>query len=160
MLVALEAFGLLFAWLLGRPLFTRLAKRLDTRRSIILALLVYAAIAVWGYFLNSVIEFWFLAWMVAIVQGGSQALSRSLYAHMSPAAKSGEFFGLFAIMEKFSSLVGPLLFFAAGIAFNNSRPAVLSLIVFFVVGIVLLLSVNVEEGHRVAKEEDEGLAQS
>jgi UMF1 family MFS transporter len=160
MLVAIEAIGLLFAWLLGRPLFTRLAERLDTRRSIILALIVYAAIAIWGYFLNSVIEFWFLAWMVAIVQGGSQALSRSLYAHMSPAAKSGEFFGLFAIMEKFSSLVGPLLFFAAGIAFNNSRPAVLSLIVFFVVGIALLLSVKVEEGHRVAKEEDEGLGGS
>ena len=160
MLVAIEAIGLLFAWLLGRPLFAHLAERLDTRRSIILALLVYAAIAVWGYFLNSVIEFWFLAWMVAIVQGGSQALSRSLYAHMSPAAKSGEFFGLFAIMEKFSSLFGPLLFFAAGIAFNNSRPAVLSLIVFFVAGIVLLLSVNVEEGYRVAKEEDEGFGRS
>ena len=73
---------------------------MDTRRSIILALVVYAVIAIWGFFLDSVIEFWFLAWMVAIVQGGSQALSRSLYASMSPAAKSGEFFGLYGVMEK------------------------------------------------------------
>jgi UMF1 family MFS transporter len=160
LILALEAVGLLVAWLVGRPLFGGLAQKLDTKRSIILALIVYAAIAVWGFFLDSVIEFWFLAWMVAVVQGGSQALSRSLYATMSPAAKSGEFFGLFAIMEKFSSLLGPLLFAAAGILFNNSRPAVLSLIVFFIVGIVLLLFVNVEEGHRVAKEEDADLAQS
>jgi MFS-type transporter involved in bile tolerance (Atg22 family) len=154
LVVALEAIGLLLAWLLGRPLFGKLAARLDTRASIILSLIVYAAIAIWGYFLNSVIEFWFLAWMVAIVQGGSQALSRSLYATLSPAAKSGEFFGLFAIMEKFSSLLGPLLFAAAGLLFNNSRPAVLSLIAFFIIGIVLLLFVDVKEGHRVAKEDD------
>ncbi len=160
LVVAVQAIGLLLAWVLGKPLFGKLAARLDTRTSIILALIVYAAIAVWGFFLDSVIEFWFLAWMVAVVQGGSQALSRSLYATMSPKAKSGEFFGLFAIMEKFSSLLGPLLFAAAGILFNSSRPAVLSLIVFFIIGIVLLLFVNVEEGHRVAQEEDKKLTQS
>ena len=160
LVVAVQAIGLLLAWVLGKPLFGKLAARLDTRTSIILSLIVYSAIAVWGFFLDSVIEFWFLAWMVAVVQGGSQALSRSLYATMSPAAKSGEFFGLFAIMEKFSSLLGPLAFAAAGILFNSSRPAVLSLILFFIVGIVLLLFVNVAEGHRVAKEEDDRLAQS
>jgi UMF1 family MFS transporter len=154
LVVVVEAVGLGLAWLLGRPLFGALAERLDTRSSIILALIVYAVIAVWGFFLNSVIEFWFLAWMVAVVQGGSQALSRSLYAHLSPAAKSGEFFGLFAIMEKFSSLLGPLVFAAAGLLFNSSRPAVLSLILFFIVGILLLLRVNIQEGHRVAQEED------
>jgi len=159
LVVAVEAIGFALAWLLGRPLFGKLAARLDTRISIILSLIVYAAIAVWGFFLDSVVEFWFLAWMVAVVQGGSQALSRSLYAHLSPAAKSGEFFGLFAIMEKFSSLLGPLLFAAAGLLFNSSRPAVLGLIVFFIVGIVLLLFVDVKEGHRVAKEEDAKLTQ-
>ena len=154
LIILLEAIGLLLARLLGRPLFGRLAARVDTRASIILALIVYAAIAIWGYFLDSVIEFWFLAWMVAIVQGGSQALSRSLYATLSPATKSGEFFGLFAIMEKFSSLIGPLLFAAAGMAFNSSRPAVLSLIAFFLIGILLLTRVDVAAGRRVAQEED------
>jgi UMF1 family MFS transporter len=154
MILALEALGLGFAWLLGRPLFAGLAEKLNTKRSVILALVVYSVIAVWGFFIDSVIEFWFLAWMVAVVQGGSQALSRSLYSSMSPAAKSGEFFGLYGIMEKFSAIIGPALFAAAVALTGSSRPAVLSLIVFFVVGIYLLTRVNVEEGRRVAREED------
>jgi UMF1 family MFS transporter len=112
---------------------------------------------VWGYFLDSVIEFWFLAWMVAVVQGGSQALSRSLYSSMSPASKSGEFFGLFGIMEKFSAIIGPAMFAAAGILFGSSRPAVLSLIALFILGGFLLTLVNVEEGKRIARAEDEEL---
>jgi UMF1 family MFS transporter len=153
-ILALQLLGVVFALLLGRALFTGLAERLDTRRSIILALIVYAVIAVWGFFLDSVFEFWCLAWMVAIVQGGSQGLSRSLYASMSPAAKSGEFFGLYGVMEKFSAIIGPLLFAAAAAAFDSSRPAVLSLIVLFFVGILVLTRVDVEEGRRVAREED------
>jgi MFS-type transporter involved in bile tolerance (Atg22 family) len=154
LIVAVEAAGILFALLLGRPLFSGLAARLDTRSSIILALTFYALIAIWGFFLDSVIEFWFLAWMVAVVQGGSQALSRSLYASMSPAAKSGEFFGLYGVMEKFSAVIGPLMFAAAAAVFDSSRPAVLSLILLFAVGILLLSRVDVEEGRRVASEED------
>ena len=154
LIVVIEAIGVLFALLLGRPLFSGLAATLDTRRSIILALTVYSAIAIWGFFLDSVIEFWLLAWMVAIVQGGSQALSRSLYASMSPAAKSGEFFGLYGVMEKFSAIIGPLLFAGAVVVFDSSRPAVLSLVVLFLFGIFMLTRVNVEEGRRVAREED------
>jgi MFS transporter, UMF1 family len=154
MILALEAVGAAFAWLAGKPLFSRLAQVMDTKRSIILALVIYAAIAVWGYFLDSTVEFWFLAWMVAIVQGGSQALSRSLYASMVPARKSGEFFGLFGVMEKFASLLGPLLFAFAGLMFGSSRPAILSLIAFFIIGIILLTRVNVAEGKQVAQEED------
>jgi UMF1 family MFS transporter len=154
LILGLELVGAAFAWLLGQRIFGRLAEMLDTQRTIVVALIVYAVIAIWGFFLDSVIEFWFLAWMVAIVQGGSQALSRSLYASMSPAAKSGEFFGLYGIMEKFSAIIGPLLFAAAAAAFDSSRPAVLSLIVLFVVGIYGLTRVDVEEGRRVAKEED------
>jgi UMF1 family MFS transporter len=89
-----------------------------------------------------------------MVQGGSQALSRSLYASMSPAAKSGEFFGLYGVMEKFSAIIGPLLFAAAAATFDSSRPAVLSLIVLFFLGIFLLLRVDIEKGRRVAQEED------
>ncbi|MBN1485083.1 MAG: MFS transporter [Chloroflexia bacterium] len=158
LILGLEALGAAFAWLLGRALFSRLADTLDTRRSIVLALLVYAVIAVWGFFLDSVVEYWFLAWMVAIVQGGSQALSRSLYASMSPKAKSGEFFGLYGVMEKFSAIIGPLLFAAAAAAFDSSRPAVLSLILLFALGTFLLMRVNIEEGQQVAREEDAALA--
>jgi UMF1 family MFS transporter len=154
LIFAVEIIGLLLAFLLGPLLFTRLAEKMDTQRSILLALIVYAAIAIWGFFLNSVVEFWFLAWMVAVVQGGSQALSRSLFSSLAPAAKSGEFFGLFGIMEKFSAIVGPLLFALAATSFDSSRPAVLSIIAFFIIGGYLLTRVNVEEGRRVARLED------
>jgi UMF1 family MFS transporter len=149
-----ELIGALFGLLLGRPLFSGFAAKFDTRRSIILALSVYAVIAVWGFILDSVVEFWILAWMVAIVQGGSQGLSRSLYASMSPAAKSGEFFGLYGVMEKFSAIIGPLLFASAVAVFDSSRPAVLALVVLFFVGIFLLTRVDVEAGRRVAQAED------
>jgi UMF1 family MFS transporter len=92
--------------------------------------------------------------MVATVQGGSQALSRSLYAGMSPASESGEFFGFFSVMSKFSAIFGPLLFAGAVAIFDSSRPAVLGLIVFFVVGIWILNKVDVEEGRRIARETD------
>ncbi|MCK6579261.1 MAG: MFS transporter [Anaerolineae bacterium] len=157
LLLAVQAVGALFAFTVGQRLFAGLANTLDTRRAILLALVVYAVIATWGYFVNSTVEFWFLAWMVAIVQGGSQALSRSLYASMSPAAKSGEFFGLYGIMERFSSILGPLLFALAVAAFGSSRPAIISLIAFFIVGGYLLTRVNIEEGQRLAREEDAAL---
>ncbi len=154
LILVVELVILLLAWLLGKPLFSGLAGRMNTKNSILLSLLVYSLIATWGYFLNSVIEFWFLAMMVAVVQGGSQALSRSLFASMSPASESGEFFGLFGIMEKFSTILGPLVFAFAATTFGSSRPAILTLIAFFVIGGYLLTRVNVEEGRRVAQEED------
>jgi UMF1 family MFS transporter len=159
LIVVVELVGLAFAALLGKPLFSRMADKIDTQRGILLALVMYSVIAVWGFFLDSVVEFWFLAWMVAIVQGGSQALSRSLFASMAPASKSGEFFGLFGIMEKFSAVFGPLIFAWAAATFNSSRPAVLSLIAFFIVGGYLLTRVNVAEGRKVAQEDDARLLQ-
>jgi len=158
MILAVEVIGLALSFAVGDRLFSRWVGFLDTRNSIQLALVVYAVVAVWGFFLDSVIEFWFLAWMVAVVQGGSQALSRSLYAALSPSAKSGEFFGLFSIMEKFSSLIGPLLFAGAALAFQSSRPAVLALVLPFLVGGLLLRGVNVERGRQVAQAEDQSLA--
>jgi len=154
MILVVELVLLGLAWLLGKPLFSGLAEKMNTKNSILLSLVVYSLIAIWGFFLDSVIEFWFLAMMVAVVQGGSQALSRSLFASMSPAAKSGEFFGLFGIMEKFSTILGPLVFAFAALRFGSSRPAILTLIAFFVIGGYLLTRVNVEEGRRVAQEED------
>jgi MFS-type transporter involved in bile tolerance (Atg22 family) len=154
LIAAIELLGLALALLLGRRLFSGLAAKIDTKRSILLALGVYAVIAIWGFFLNSVIEFWLLAWMVAVVQGGSQALSRSLFAALSPASKSGEFFGFFGIMEKFAGIVGPLFFLYAATQFGNSRPAVLSVIAFFIAGGLLLTRVDVEAGRRVAEAED------
>ncbi|MAS33449.1 MAG: hypothetical protein CL610_05545 [Anaerolineaceae bacterium] len=154
LIIVLQVVGILFAWLIGQHLVARLASRMDTRNSILLALGVYSIITIWGFVLHSTIEFWFLAWMVATVQGGSQALSRSLYAAMSPASKSGEFFGLFGVMEKFSAFLGPLIFALAVTLFGSSRPAILALLAFFIIGGYLLTRVDVAEGRRVAQQED------
>ncbi len=156
-LLVLEVVGLALAVLFGKSLFGRLAETMTTKRSIILALIAYSIVAVWGFFLDAVIEFWFLAWMVAVVQGGSQALSRSLYASMSPTSVSGEFFGFFSVMSKFSAILGPVLFAGAVAIFGSSRPAVLSLVLFFIVGIVLLNRVDVDAGQRTAQAADEEL---
>ncbi|MDE2856619.1 MAG: MFS transporter [Chloroflexota bacterium] len=152
-IAAFELMALLVAWLI-RSRFVALSNWLDTRRSILLSLLVYAIIACWGFFLNATLEFWMLALMVAMVQGGSQALSRSLYASLCPKAKSGEFFGFYSIMEKFASIIGPLIFAFAAIALGSSRPAILSLILLFILGGYLLSRVDIEAGQRVAREED------
>ncbi|MDH3606905.1 MAG: MFS transporter, partial [Acidimicrobiia bacterium] len=139
--------------LLGKRL-TALAERIDTKRAILLSLAVYTMIAVWGFFLDTVVEFWFLAWAVAIVQGGSQALSRSLYSNLAPASQSGEFFGFFTAVARLGAVIGPLLFAGAVAAFGSSRPAVASLAVLFVVGGILLARVDVDEGRNTAAFHD------
>ena len=139
--------------LLGKRL-KALAERIDTKRAILLSLAVYTMIAVWGYFLDSVVEFWFLAWAVAIVQGGSQALSRSLYSNLAPASQSGEFFGFFTAIARLGAVIGPLLFAGAVAAFGSSRPAVASLALLFVLGGILLARVDVDEGRNTAAFHD------
>lgn len=152
-IAAFELIALLIAWIV-RARFSALSSRLDTRRSILLSLFVYAIIACWGFVLDATLEFWMLALLVAAVQGGSQALSRSLYASLCPKAKSGEFFGFYSIMEKFASIIGPLIFAFAAIALGSSRPAILSLALLFLLGGYLLSRVDIEAGQRIAREED------
>ena len=152
-LIGFEIAALLVAFVV-KSRFVALSNWLDTRRSILLSLLVYCIIACWGFILDTTLEFWMLAWMVAMVQGGSQALSRSLYASLCPASKSGEFFGFYAVMEKFASIIGPLIFAFAGIVLGSSRPAILSLIALFVLGGFLLSRVDIQEGQRVARADD------
>lgn len=153
-LLVVQAVAAIFAFLFGPRFFKGIAKQLDTKRSIMLALSAYAIIAIWGYFLNSVVEFWFLAWMVAVVQGGSQALSRSLYATMTPKSMSGEFFGFFSIMSKFASFLSPLVFVLSVALFDSSRPGIASLFFFFAIGIYLLSRVDVEAGKATADKKD------
>ena len=92
-----------------------------------------------------------LACLVGVVQGGTQALSRSLFASMIPRHRSGEFFGFWGVFEKFAGIFGPLVFTVILAATGSSRNAILSVIVFFVVGGALLAFVDVEEGRRGAR---------
>jgi UMF1 family MFS transporter len=88
------------------------------------------------------------------VQGGSQALSRSLIGKLMPSSKSAEFYGFFSVSEKFNSIIGPALFSAITYLTGNGRLAILSLIVFFVVGLFILTKVDVERGIATAQAED------
>ncbi len=138
-------------------LFGHLAKRLGTKKSIYITLLVYTLIAIAGYFLYKEWQFWALGAAVATVQGGSQALSRSLIGKMMPKSKSAEFYGFFSVFEKFASILGPFLFGVVSTIMGNSRLSIVSLIIFFVVGIVLLTRVNVERGVAVAQAEEQAM---
>ena len=114
------------------------------------ALAVYVCISVLGYFMTATWQFFALAILVGIVQGGSQALSRSLFARMIPKHKSSEYFGFFAVFEKFAGIAGPAVFAASIALFGSSRAAVLSVIVFFVVGALVLTRVDVTAGEAEA----------
>ena len=103
-------------------------------------------------------DFYLLAILVGTVQGGAQALSRSLFSTLIPAHKSAEFFAFFGVFDKFAGIFGPALFAITIAATGSSRNAVLSVIAFFVIGAILLSFVNVEEGRRVAREAEARLA--
>jgi MFS transporter, UMF1 family len=137
-------------------LFGMLADRIGAKRSIFLGLLAYVGISILGYFMTTAAHFFMLAALVGVVQGGTQALSRSLFASMVPPHKSGEFFGFFSVFEKFAGIFGPLLYAGAIMMTGSSRNAILSVIVFFIAGAALLALVDVDEGRRVAREAEEG----
>ena len=135
--------------------FGALAARIGAKRGVYLALAVYTGIAVLGYFMREAWQFWILACGVALVQGGSQALSRSIFAAIIPKRKSSEFFGFYSISGKFGNIVGPLVFAVVSQLAGGSRLSVLSLIVFFAGGMILLSRVDIEEGKRVARAADD-----
>ncbi|HYW51974.1 MAG TPA: MFS transporter, partial [Gemmatimonadaceae bacterium] len=135
--------------------FGALAGKLGAKKSIFLGLSVYTGICIYGYFLDSARDFWVLAIVVGLVQGGTQALSRSLFATLVPKHKSGEFFGFFSVFEKFGGILGPLAFAIAVQLSGSSRVAIISLIVFFVIGAILLSMVNEKAGAAAARAADD-----
>ena len=138
-------------------LFGGIAARIGAKPAIFIGLLVYAAISILGFYMQTAAHFVLLAVMVATVQGGTQALSRSLFASLIPAHKSGEFFGFYSVFEKFASIFGPLLFWVTIAMTGSSRNAILSVILFFAIGALLLSRVRVSEGQEAARAADEGL---
>ena len=154
-IVLVQFVGIPFAFLFGT-----LAGRIGAKRSIGLGLLGYTAICIFGYFMKSDTHFVVLAVLVGMVQGGTQALSRSLFASLIPREKSGEFFGFFGVAEKFAGIFGPAVFGLINLLCGSSRGSILSVIAFFVAGGFLLAQVDVAEGQRLARtEEAEALAE-
>lgn len=142
---------------LGIPctfLYGRLADRIGAKPAIYITLVMYTMIAALGFFMTTALHFYLLAALVATVQGGSQALSRSLFASMIPEHRSSEFFGFFSVFDKFAGIFGPLLFALAIAITGSSQAAILSVVLFFVVGGLILTRVDVREGRRVAREDE------
>ena len=131
----------------GALLFERLAYLVRTKNAIIVSLVVWSAVVIYTYrFLDTVPEAWIMAGVIAIVLGGSQALSRSLYSRMIPAGREAAFFGLYEVSERGTSWMGPLLFSIVIARTGSYRQALLSLIFFFVIGLVLLWRTDTDKG--------------
>lgn len=141
-------FALLFGWL---------GQRFGTQRMILVSLVIFILIAVGGYFMQQELHFWLLGLALSTVLGGSQALSRSLVGRMVPKSMSAEFFSFFSISEKIAGTVGPLVFGLVTQLTGGGRLGVVSLIVFFILGGLLLAQVDVAEGERVARQVEQEL---
>jgi UMF1 family MFS transporter len=148
-ILLVQIVGIPFAFLFGN-----LASRIGAKASILIGVAVYAVISFVAYRMEDVNDFYLLAFLVATVQGGTQALSRSLFASMVPKHKSSEFFGFFSVFEKVAGVMGPLLFAVMIGVTGSAQTAILSVLVFFVVGGALLALVDVDAGQRRAKEEE------
>ncbi len=146
--------AILLVQVLGVPAafaFAGFAGRLGTKRAILVGLAVYVGVAVLAYFTRTAAHFWALAALVGLVQGGTQALSRSLFASLVPRRMSGEFFGFFSVSEKAAGILGPLIFGLVAAGTGSSRGAVLSVIAFFAAGAIVLSMVDVARGRREAE---------
>ncbi len=153
--------ALLLVQFLGIPAtfaFGSFARRVGARTAIQASLVVYTGICVLGYFMTEAWQFWVLAALVALVQGGCQALSRSLYATIVPKSQASEFFSFVSVSARFAGILGPLAFGIVAQLGGGSRLSILFLISFFAIGIVLLAMVDVEEGRRVAAAADAGVS--
>jgi UMF1 family MFS transporter len=147
--------AILLVQLVGVPAafaFAGFAGRVGTKRAILAGLAVYVGVAVLGYYTRTEAHFWALAALVGLVQGGTQALSRSLFASLVPRRMSGEFFGFFSVSEKAAGILGPLIFGMVSAATGSSRGAVLSVVAFFAAGAIVLSLVDVERGRRDAEQ--------
>lgn len=142
----------------GALFWGKLAGWIGAKRSIIVSLIIWSGVVIYGALglrgENRILEFWIMGAFIAVVMGGSQAISRSLFAQMIPDGKEAEFYSFYEISERGTSWIGPLLF---GLAFQLSgsyRPAIFSLIVFFIAGLIILPFVKVDKAIADVKKYD------
>ncbi len=143
--------ALLITQFVGFPaalVFGRLGERRGARQGIMIAIFVYFLVIIWAFQMQQVWEFYALAVTIGLVQGGIQALSRSFYARMIPKTKSGEFFGFYNMMGKFAAVLGPLMMGWVAVITQNPRISILSVLLLFIAGAVLLALVDEEKGRQ------------
>lgn len=146
----------------GALLFERVARLLGTKRAIVVSLVIWVGIVVYAFGLFETRgQAWVMAGVIAIVLGGSQALSRSLFSQMIPAGREASFFGIYEVSERGTSWLGPLVFSIVVARTGSFRYAIFSLIVFFVAGLLLLIFTDTarairEAGNPPAPSAEEG----
>ena len=137
--------------------FGALAGTIGPKKAVMFGLIAYTGIVLFTYYMTSAPEFYILAAAVGMIQGGTQALSRSMFASMIPRHRSSEFFAFFGVFERYAGVLGPAIF-AIMAGLGSSRTAILTLIPFFVAGMLLLLKVDVAAGRREASAGEAALA--
>ncbi len=136
--------------------FGWIGARLGAKTGILIGIGTYVGATLWSYWMTSVWEFFVLAVVIGLVQGGVQSLSRSLYARIVPADKAGEFFGFYNMMGRFGAVVGPFLMGSVAITTGSSRIAILAVAALFVAGGLLLFFVDEREGFDIARDLESG----
>ncbi|MGH7574254.1 MAG: MFS transporter [Longimicrobiales bacterium] len=147
--------AILITQLVGAPfafLFGALAGRIGAKTAILAGLVVYMGITIVGYFMTTATHFLLLAALVGMVQGGTQALSRSLFARLIPRHKSGEFYGFFGVMNRFAGSIGTLAMALITAMTGSPRHGILAIILFFIIGALVLMRVDVAAGERAARQ--------
>ncbi|WP_273129712.1 MFS transporter [Bacillus weihaiensis] len=119
-------------------LYGRLSERFTGKTMLYVGIFIYIIVCIYSYFLDSTVDFWILAMLVATSQGGIQALSRSYFAKLIPKKNANEFFGFYNIFGKFASIMGPLLVAITAQVTGNSSSGVFSLVLLFIIGLVIL----------------------
>jgi len=143
-----------FVAFIGALIFERIAHFTSTKTAIIVSLVIWSLVVIYGYaFLHTVAEAYFMSGAIGFVLGGSQALSRSLFSQMIPKGREAAFFGIYAISERGTSWIGPIVFGLVAQITDSYRPAILALIVFFVAGCAILFFVNVDHAIHEAGNE-------
>ncbi len=142
----------------GALLWGRLAARIGAKLSIIVSLIIWLGVVLYAFFglksENRVIEFFILGMFIALVMGGSQAISRSLFAQMIPIGKEAEFYSFYEVSERGTSWTGPLIFGLANQIMHSLRWGILALIVYFALGLLVLPFVNVHKAMSDVKSYD------
>jgi len=141
-----------FTSIAGSALFGWLTDRTDTKVSLSISLLIWIAVVIWAFFCSTATEYYFVGLLAGLAIGSSQSNSRTMLSQLTPPERQAEFFGFYTLTGRLSAIVGPILYGWIAHKTGNLRWSVLSLIVFFIVGWILLQSVSLSRGIKQARE--------
>ena len=133
-------------------LYNILGHKIGVKRSLLVAVSAYIVIAIFGFFMTNVVQFYILACVIGLFQGGIQALSRSYFTRFVPSGHEAQFFGFYNMLGKFAAIIGPALMGIVTLVSGSHRAGILSLIILFAAGGILLYKVDEERGIRETKE--------